>query len=115
MINFSTRKPAGIKDQKFVECTRALSQLETIVHRVMHEHHKEVLDRPSPVYWINFHALDIENGRGTINVILIKSQHHLLEIEIQYLIKQDVVQFFEQEIAPINDWLDIVTRLISAM
>lgn len=115
MISFSTRTPATIKERKFVECTTALLNLQLLIHKILHKKYKNVLDQPSPVYWINFHALDIENGSGTIRIAVIKSLAHLVELEIQYRVKDNVTEFFGEEVTPIIDWEGIVARLLSAM
>ncbi len=115
MINLSSRIPAAIKEPKFTECIRALSTLESAVYTTLHNNHKAILNLPSPVYYINFHARDIENGGGTINVALIKSQHHLLEIEIQYRIENSVPCFFEDDSSPINNWGLLVSRIVSGI
>lgn len=113
MINFSTRKPAAVKAAKFSECTHALSELETIVYKILHEHHTKVLLSLSPVYWINFHAFDIECGNGTIKISLIKNQNTLSGIEVRYSIKNERIEFFDQEADPIASWEGVVARLMS--
>lgn len=65
------------------------------------------------MYWINFHAFDIESSSGTIRITLIKNQNTLSGIEVRYSIKGEDTEYFDQEAGPITSWEGVVARLMS--